>query len=75
MEANSPTLVRETPIDKGGKLYEVITNAEGKQFNAVIDWYPTSGETFEYTYVVYGDHGIPLNYLKEILEELIEKQL
>lgn len=74
-EMNSPTLVKEIPFDKGGKLYDKIENAEGNKFPVVIDYYLTGPETFEHSYLVVGNHGIPLNYLEEMIVELIQKAI
>lgn len=74
-EKNSPTLGRETVCDKGGKLYPTITNQEGKNFDALISYWMTGPDTFDYNYTVIGQHNIRESWLKEIIEELIQKAI
>lgn len=76
MSSLSPTQQRGEYIpDAGCILYEKITNKDGDQFNAVITYWMIGPETFDYNYMVIGDHGIPDNYLREIVEEIIQKAI
>lgn len=74
-EMNSPTLERVIQIDKGGKLYPTLTNRDGSVFALVVKYWMTGPESFDHTYEVIGKCSVPVNFLEEMVEEIIQKEL
>lgn len=72
----SPTQGRsEPPLDKGDILYETITNRDGSKFNVIIKYWMSGPDSFDHTYEVIGECSVPVNYLNEMVIDIIQKEI
>lgn len=69
----SPTQQRGTTKLSGGIIRTLITNAEGTQFKAEIEYYTSGRIVTNLDYSVKGNHDISEEVLKEIVQELVEQ--